>query len=138
MGKKIDIADRLRDMYGKRYTSIRADWVQKQCNEGAREIDALRAELSRLTLAAAESQREVERLRGEVSEYKGSCEIWMRINDQKGDDLRTVEAERDKYRAALERLILLRNYKDRCGKDNYYTSEQCEAWQQAKEALADS
>lgn len=56
---------------------------------------AAHAELSRLTLSAAESQREVDRLKVEVA-YRDKREEGEIIRAEK------AEAERDKYRLALQ------------------------------------
>ena len=72
----------------------------------------LRAELSRLTLSAAESQREVERLKEiailldeKAMQYinkAAACEEWE-------EKAQNAEAERDKYKAALESQTALVN-----------------------------
>lgn len=44
----MDIVERLRDMQGKKYRPEWSEWVQKQCNEAATEIERLRQRVAEL------------------------------------------------------------------------------------------
>jgi len=59
------------------------------------------AELSRLTLIAAESQREVERLRGELANANRESAFRGKSWSACADRLQGVRAERDKLMSAL-------------------------------------
>ena len=72
-------------------------WIE----DGPEAVRGLLAELSRLTLIAAKSQREVERLRGELANANRESAFRGKSWSACADRLQGVRAERDKLMSAL-------------------------------------
>jgi hypothetical protein len=64
-------------------------------------------------------------------------EIIRVIKNEPTEHINSIEDNNKQLLKALERLVFLKNYKDKIGKNDYYLREQPEAWEAAKSLLAE-
>ena len=70
-----------------------------------------------------------------IEKQEETINTYYDLNNSLGDKIRELTSERDAYKEKLERLVSLKDYKDKNGKDVFYEEVQPLAWKAAREVL---